>query len=719
MAVIEGLDRPVQVERRMPAAEKPSSERHRALSESTSANEIPLPPPELLEEAEARLSDLSRLPDLLAPSAITISPDLLTIDEEHARIIVVQHLPRVVTAGWLKPLADLDEPLEVSFHLHPLDSAFMVQQLRRRQMEYQSSYQVALQRGHAFDPHLKVAEADVSALIERLASGEERLLDVSMHLLLRGATREQLQERTERVMALLHSLLLVARIAYFEQERAFRSCLPHARNHLGAGILLDSCSASTMFPFLSQTLFHPTGILEGITPAGDPVALAVWSEQMPNANRIILGPPGWGKSYQVKASIIRMALTYALAQQRNETQQRQGQPAVQVIVIDPEREYGRLAWALGGQVIRLAPGSAHHLNPFDLPTHPQQTVTGPVEPSLSGHGDRLADHLQMLHSLLEIMLADRTPEGTGKLSAQEKGLLDRALFETYRRVGITSDTRTHDRPAPLMRDLYEVLESGSSGEDETRLAARLQRYVSGSLAGIFAGPTNVALDQAMIVFDLHDLESELRPVGLFLVSHFVWTQSFQSRIPRQLIVDEAATLYQYESGARFLEDLVRRARKHYLGVTVITQHPLLFKDRSIIANCAVQILMRQDATALDLLQEIFKLSGREVHLLKRLGVGEALLLVQEHRLHVRFEVSELEHLLATTDPRELASWHSDGDPQPLLERLGTFDDYLEQELPPVPQSTERVPKAPRAKKRMITHQAEKRQGSTHKEKEAP
>ncbi len=618
-----------------PARQK-KSQRHRHGSTDT------------ISERLDTLCDLARAEDLVAPACIAVAPDLLRIEEEYARIITVHQLPRVVAAGWLKPLMELDEPLCVSIHLHPLDQAVMVRRFRRRLTDYQSSRLAAGRAGQTLDPHIRLAESDVADLIERLVSGEERMLSLSMHLLVRAPSKRGLQERTERVLSVLHSLLLVARVAYFEQEQGFRSLLPHARNHLGTGILLDSRSASTMLPFLSGGVFHPDGILEGITPAGDPVVLDGWHEQLPNANRIMLGPPGWGKSYWLKASLMRLALKYSLPRIRERTSPKeQAGQAFQVIVIDPEREYGRVAEALEGQVIVLSPGSTHRLNPFDLPA--------PTSGEDLLHGDKLSDHLQTLHALLDIMLADRTPEGGQTLTSTEKGLLDRALFETYRRVGITSDPRTHDRPAPLMRDLYAVLESGVCGPDPTGLTQRLGRYVVGSLSGLFAGPTNVNLRASVIVFDVHDLETELRPVGLLLVSNFVWKESFGSRIPRQLVVDEAATLYQYASGAHFLEDLVRRARKYYLGVTVISQHPLLFRDSSIIANCAIHLLLHQDATALDLIRQMFKLSTREVQVLRRLSVGEALLLVGEQHLQVRCEVSALEHQLATTNPRELAA----------------------------------------------------------------
>ncbi|GHO88155.1 hypothetical protein [Dictyobacter formicarum] len=288
-----------------------------------------------------------------------------------------------------------------------------------------------------------------------------------------------------------------------------------------------------------------------------------------------------------------------------------------------------------------------------------------------------------MHTLLEIMLANRTPDGGGTLDSSEHGLLDRALYEAYRKVGISKEPQTHTRPAPLMRDLYEVLEKGDCGPDPTGLKQRLRRYVKGSLAGLFDGATNVSLDRMIVTFDLYDLSTELRPIGLFLVSNFVWTQSFQSSIPRQLIVDEAATLMDYKSGAVFLEDLVRRARKYYLGVTVISQHPRIFQDSAIPANCATHVLMRQDATSVDLVEGMFKLSTREVQLLRRLPVGEALLLTSEKRLHVRFEASEVEHLLATTDRREITSWsrqHAGSVSYDLLRELNLLQEESRSEL---------------------------------------
>ncbi len=594
-------------------------------------------------EPLATVQLFAELADLLAPASVQLEADCLQIEGMFACTLAVIGLPRFVSPGWLRPLIELGEPMDLSFHLRPRPSGDLVRELRRRQLELTSSSLLAQEQRHLLDPTLQIAQEDVQRFLERLASGEERFLDWSMYVWLYGNTKQALRERCERVRAVLYNLLVETRPAHFEQDRGFHACQPHARDTLRVTHLLPSEAAATAFPFLSTTLLMPGGLLEGITPTGEPVLLDWWAPEQRNANRLLVAPSGAGKSFKTKLDLLRWHLLMTCAGLRAYGL-RSRASTHQQIVIDPEREYLRLAATLGGQWIRLAPGSEQHLNPFDLPRQ---------RPGVPIHGDLLADQVQYLQAFLEILLADRGPDGPGTLTSQEKGLLDRAIYEAYRRVGITSDLRTYDRPAPLLRDLYDVLVSEVCGPDPTGLAPRLRRFVRGSLAGLFDGPTNVALDNPLVVFDLHDLESELRPIGFFLISNYVWTTSFGSTLPRQLIVDELLSLYQYREGAKFLETLFQRARKHFLGITGITQHPARLSNSSIPANCATQILMAQEAASLDVVGTIFKLSQEERQILKTCGKGDALLLTHEKRLVVHFAASWLEHVLATTDPREL------------------------------------------------------------------
>jgi hypothetical protein len=605
-------------------------------------------------ESLASVQLFTELADLLAPASVRLEADCLQIEDVFACTLAVIGLPRFVSPGWLRSLIELDEPMDLSFHLRPRPSGDLVRQLRRRQLELTSSSLLAQEQRQLIDPVMQVAQSDVQHFLERLASGEERFLDWSMYVWLYGGTKQALHERRERVRAVLYNLLVETRPALFEQDRGFHSCQPHAHDTLRVTHLLPSEAAATAFPFLSTTLLMHNGLLEGITPTGEPVLLDWWAPELRNANRLLVAPSGAGKSFKTKLDMLRWHLLMTCAGLRAYGL-RSRAPTHQQIVIDPEREYLRIAGTFGGQWIRLAPGSEQHLNPFDLP---RQRPGAPI------HGDLLADQVQYLQAFLDILLADRGPDGPGTLTGQEKGLLDRAIYEAYRRVGITSDPRTHDRPAPLLRDLYEVLASEVCGPDPTGLSQRLRRFVRGSLAGLFNGPTNVALDNPLVVFDLHDLESELRPIGFFLISNYVWTTSFGSTMPRQLIVDELLSLYQYREGAKFLETLFQRARKHFLGITGITQHPVLLANSSIPANCATQILMAQEAAALDVVGSIFKLSPQERQILKTCGKGDALLLTHEKRLVVHFVASRIEHALATTDPRELRELAAQSAPFP-------------------------------------------------------
>ncbi len=673
-AVIESIDRPISPAKRRP---RPISGNEAELSSSLTT----------AREDERRLTGLTSVADLLAPAAVELHPDCVRLEDEYVQVLVVRQVPRVVTDGWLIPLIELDEALEISLVLRPLRSDAMIRLLRRKEMELSSSALVAQRKGGSVDPEVQVAREDIASVIGRLASGEERMLDFTLLVLVRGASRRELAERAERVRAVLQNMLLVARPALYQQRQAFLSCLPHARSVLGEGMLLDSRSVATAFPFASNSLFHPRGVLEGISKTGELVVVDAWGPEVPNANRIVLGPTGQGKSHAVKAHIMRSALRYA--HEDGQTEQNDASNRFQMIVIDPEKsllgggsEYGRMAAALGGQIIRLAPGSPDHINPFDLPLVGQNQYLTPEE---AEEEDWLADHIQHLHQLLEIMLADHTAKGGGRLTSKEKGFLDAALYQTYRRCGITRDGSTHARPAPLMKDLYEVMKGGEEcGPDPSDLVGRLRRYVEGSLAGLFSGPTSVGLTNSVVVFDVHHLENELQPIGLWLVTNYVWTQALQNSIPRELIVDELATLYGFESGAEFLEDLFRRARKYFLGITGITQHPSIFERSAILGNAAVHVLMRQSSTALDQVRHLFQLSSRETQLLRRLQKGEALLTVNEKRLLVRFDTSRLEHVLATTDPRELKAWQTDPeyrDLREVIERLLAFDsDAVEETL---------------------------------------
>lgn len=587
-----------------------------------------------------------QLADLLAPGAIDVSPDLLKVGKEWQQVLVVTGFPRTVEAGWLRSLLELDEPFDLSFHLRPQESVRMEDLLRRKRTQMQATKLLALGKGQLVDPHIEIALKDIDELIFKVASGAERLFDLVLLVRVSCQSKKELAERVKKVQQVLHLLRLGWRVASYEQGPALRACLPHGQVSLeGEGLLLPSEVLSTAFPFVASSLFHEEGVLVGVTPAKELVVLDPWEGA--NANLVVFGPSGAGKSTFIKTLMTRLALGYHLRQRGSEL-------GFQLFVIDPDSEYGLVAAALGGQKVLLSPGaSTARINPFDLPQPRLDRVT-----NVTSEEDVLAVRIADLHRLLEILLAERGDGGAaGQLTKEEEGILDLALFETYAQAGITRDPRTHTRPAPLLRDFAHVLVSGSWGGPQQSLYNRLRWFAEGSESGLFDGPTTLNLHSPLVVFDTHACQTDLQQIiAQFLISTFVWGQAFGGTIPRFLVVDEAATWVQYAGGKRSLEEYTQRARKHFLSVITIAQHPLTFANSTLIENSAIKWLMRPDPASLPLVRSLFDLSEREAQRLLRAQVGEALLLVGNQRLLVKNEISELELVLAQTNPRRVAEW---------------------------------------------------------------
>jgi hypothetical protein len=607
--------------------------------------------------AFAPMGDLTAAADLIAPASVVVQPNALIVEGDYNRVIVLDALPRQVTLGFMRPLVAGNKPVETSIFYSPCEQGQATRQLNTKHVQFRSTRNTRQRRDNPQHPDLQVAESDVEELIPKVASGEERMLDVSIYILLRGSSPRELDERTEDLMALLTNMLVVGRPAIFEQDLAFLCCQPTCRNPLRRTVWLPSMSvAVATFVFISNTIIMPDGILEGITPEGEPVVLDWWSKEQGNPNRLLLGRPGIGKSHKCKSDLERSYIKYM--------RDWDGDPEhlpFQAFVIDPDGEWQRPCARMGGQYIRLGPGSPYHINLFALPKRRAYSAvrTGYTLQD-DVRTDVLTETVQDAHAALDIMLANRTAAGAGTLSNAEHGLLDRGMIQAYRNAGITSDPATHHLPPPTIRDLCLVLEGGQCGPDPEGLGSRLRRYVDGSLSGLFSGPSSVNLDSPVVVFYVPE-DIEVRAILYFLIARHVWNVSFSSAIPRMLIVDEMQSLLDYPEGTRFLENLFQRSRKRFLSVIGILQQPQKVRQSTIPANCATVILLKQEAASVDLIGDMFHLSGQQKHLISICGQGDGLLLNNLNRIFLHFEASEGEGRMASTHPAELARWEAEAE----------------------------------------------------------
>ncbi len=557
------------------------------------------------------------LEDVLAPSEIEVDFNNIRINNRFFRTYFMSNYPRFVEPNWLEPIISFDHSLLISMFIYPSQSAGVLDELKRKIAEMEATIQTDLERGRALDPAVEVALEDARALQDQLVKGAERFFQFALYVTIPAQSKEELHNISKMVESTLASLSMTAKPTTLQMEDGFKSTLPQGTDLLNLTHNMDTTSLATTFPFASSELTANEGIMYGINEHND--SLILFDRfSLENANSVVFAKSGAGKSYLVKLEALRSLMF-----------------GTEIIIIDPEQEYLPLSQAVGGEFINFSTSSPIKINPFDL------------NPYFSGENE-LGRKILSLTTFLKLVL--------GNLNATEAAILDRALKLAYQQKGITDDPKTQDRQPPLMEDLYKVL-IGMEEPSALELAARLERFIKGSLTGIFSAQSNVAIANAFTVFSVRDLPDQLRPLAIHMILDYCWTKIRGRLKKRIMIVDEAWYLMRNQDSADFLVDMAKRARKYYLGLTTITQDVEDFltaeRGKEIISNSSIQILLKQAPASIDLLARVFNLSEGEQRLLLSEGVGQGLFFAGNTHVAMRVVASPQEHQLITSNPQEI------------------------------------------------------------------
>jgi type IV secretory pathway VirB4 component len=557
--------------------------------------------------------------DRVSPTWIGL-PDGVRIEDRHVQVgdswrapLAVSGYPQEVRLGWLEPLVTHPGRVDVALHVTPIPAPVAADRLRRQRARLESSRRIDASHARLPDVDLEVAAEDACRLAERLARGDGRLFSLGVYATAHGDSPKEVKDETARLRAVTDSMLLDTVPTTFRAQQGWITTLPFGVDQIGLRRTVDTDALAAAFPFAAAELSEPAGVLYGRNTRSH--GLVFWDRfAQPNYNAAVLARSGAGKSYLVKLEVLRSLYR-----------------GVHAAVIDPEDEYARLARAVGGAHLRLGqPGV--RINPFDLTDEP----------------DALERRALFAHTLINLLV--------GALDADQRAALDRAVLAAYRHAGITGDPATHARPAPLLADVgRELLVDSPSG---AVLAGRLDPYITGTHRGLFDGPTSQPPTGHLVVFSLRDLPDELKAAGTLLVLDTIWrTVTDPTRRRRRLVVvDEAWLLMRDPAGARFLLRLAKSARKHWCGLTVVTQDAadLLGSElgQAVVANAATQILLRQAPQTLDALADAFRLSEGEQRWLLAAQPGQGILLGGLERVAFDTLASPDEHRLVTTNPAE-------------------------------------------------------------------
>ena len=581
------------------------------------------------EVEQAFLKGVTTLRDLIAPSSLEIHSSYFRLGTKYGRTLYVYGYPRQIYTGWLSSLINIDEVLDVSMFIYPVESQVILNNLRKKVTQLEATMSINSDKGRVRDPGLEAAINDAEELRDQIQVGAERFFRFGLYVTLYADSLEELGFVQHKIETLFGQQMIFSKVASSQQEQGLNSTIPQMSDQLQIRRNMNTGAISTSFPFTSADLTQENGVLYGINMHNN--GLVIFDRfSLENANMVVFAKSGAGKSFTVKLEALRSMMTGS-----------------EIIIIDPENEYEKLCDAVGGSYIRLSLNSNTRINPFDLP---RVIDTDEADNALRAN-------LVTLHGLLKLMLGGIQTSATGvnmpAITPTEEADLDQALIDTYARAGITSDPLTQNSQPPTINELYDtLLHMGGSGP---QLAQRLRKYTTGTFAGIFSQQSNTDINNPMVVFNIRDLEDELRPVAMYIVLSHIWNIIRTEQKKRMLIVDEAWQLMKYDDSANFMFSLAKRARKYYLGLTTVTQDVEDFMGskmgRAIVANSSMQILLKQSPSAIDVLSDVFKLTEEEKNRLANFPVGQGLFFAGQSHVHIQIEASQTEKQLITTNPQ--------------------------------------------------------------------
>ncbi|MES3005027.1 MAG: DUF87 domain-containing protein [Patescibacteria group bacterium] len=560
------------------------------------------------------------LKDIIAPSAIEVTPKEINLGEKILRSFFVISYPRFLSENWFSPIINLDKIFDVSIFVQPIETSQVLRTFQKKVAEVQSQINAREAKGLVRNPMLDTAYQDLEGLRDQLQQAQEKLFDVGLYITIYGESDNELDKTESEIKSILEAKLIYIKPALFQQEQAFKTTMPIGTDELQVYSKLNSSPLSSLFPFVSFDLTSDKGILYGINRHNS--SLVLFDRfSLENYNSITFAKSGAGKSFGTKLEILRTLMF-----------------DTDVIVLDPEKEYEYLAETVGGRYFNISLNSEHHINPFELPP--------------PGEGESFSSVLRSniinLVGLFRIMMGGLTPE--------EDAIIDRAITETYALKDITADSNFSNIEPPLMSD-FELVLSGMEGGDS--LAQRLTKYTRGTWAGFINKPSNVDINKKFVVFSLRDMEDELKPVAMYIVMHYIWNMVRKKLKKRLLVIDEAWWMMKSEDTASFLLSLAKRGRKYYLGLATITQDVDDFMKSPygvpIITNSSIQILLKQSPTSIDKLQQTFNLTDEEKYLLLESDVGEGIFFAGLKHVAVKIIASYTEEQIITSDPSQILS----------------------------------------------------------------
>ena len=562
----------------------------------------------------------------IAPSSFNIWVNEINVSWMYARTYYTNSYPSVVDFLWTKWLINMDWKYDTSWFVYPTEKWQITASLKKRATQIKVEISDAYEKWRVIDKDLEIEYNDIQNILTKLATWEEKYFQTSHYTTL--YSEETWKEKkynpdrnlglfSKKYEQLMKTYAINVKRASFRVDEWFDSTIPLCRDELWIYRSMLSTSLWWSFPFISNDLIQETWILYWINlHSSSLVIFDRFNSKLPNANSVVLATSWAWKSFSTKLEVLRNLFLWTEA-----------------IIIDPENEYKELVEKVWWTYINVSVNSHQYINPFDLPPK--------LEDREYNEWDLLRWKIMDLIGLISVLIWWLSPE--------EESILDTAIQQTYALKEIDFNTSPEWKTPPLMEDLLNVLEWT---EWWNILAIKLSKYVTWTFWNLFNNYTNIDLDSWLTVFSIRDIEDALKTPAMYNVLNYIWTKVRAQKKKRILVVDEAWIMMKDKMSANFLYGLIKRARKYKLWVTTISQDVEDFLKspygKPIISNAAMQLLLKQSASSIKLLEEAFELSEAEKNMLVSSNIWEWLLLAWQQHVWIKILASWYEQDFIST-----------------------------------------------------------------------
>ena len=546
-----------------------------------------------------------------APDYFDFKKDYFMFNNTYAKTIYIREYPSTATSEILTELLATGIEIMVTTNIETYDSAearkLVQHQITAIDTDMAKREVKAAQHGNfsnQMPQRIKNQRDAMVSVYDKITMKDQKLFMTNMQILIKAESFEELNNNLEIIESTLKRSGCIKGEMAWEQEHGMCDCLPIGyQRKFGWMRTMPSESVAIFMPFNVKEMQMENSVYYGLNMLSHNIILFDRMKGLVNPSGFVLACPGSGKSFTVKREIVNVFLGYEDAD---------------ILVIDPEREYWKLAEAFGGEVVKFSNGSKNHINPFDFDFRLLD----------DDEIDIIADKCQLLTSFISCM------DSKHPLNAQEKSFVDRCVRKAYEKSGVLHTLNPDDMPTlgTFLECMKEETENINQ-EMKDKLVITVDMYVNGS-AKYFDNQTNVNTKSRFIAYDIRDLNGNLKTQSMLLILDYIWNRLSENRDKGRktyIYFDEAHLLFQDEYSLDYLRMLWKRARKYGGVLTGITQNVEdLLKDdksRSMLSNSEFLVLLKQNPTDAAKLQDILHFTDSEIQYVNDTPAGHGILVL--------------------------------------------------------------------------------------------